>query len=85
MTTYHYCDTVSISNHREEGKAMINYLNKHKIDLYNGEKVTWRGRVFWANMTTKEIYAHSIDEELAGSVSGYEVAIIDDDWNILKA
>lgn len=47
--------------------------------------MTWRGRVFWANMTTKEIYAHSIDEELAGSVSGYEVAIIDDDWNILKA
>ena len=74
-----------VSNHRKEGKAMINYLNKHKMDLYNGNKVTWRGRVFWANMTTKEIYAHSIDEEIAGSVSGYKVAIIDDDWNILKA
>lgn len=64
---------------------MINYLNKHKMDLFNGNKVTWRGRVFWANMTTKEIYAHSVDAEIAGVINGYRVAIIDDDWNIRKA
>ena len=26
-----------------------------------------------------------IDEEILGSISGYKVADIDDDWNIIKA
>ena len=59
-------------------------LTKRKEALFRGDKVKFRRRVFWANLTTKEVYAHSIDEELAGSVSGYKVADIDDEWNIVE-
>lgn len=61
----------------------MKYLNAHKSELFAEKKVTYRGKVYWANMTTREVYAHSIDEESAGSVSGYKVADIDDDWNII--
>lgn len=59
-------------------------LTKKREALFRGDKVKYRGRVFWANLTTKEVYAHSIDEELAGSVSGYKVASIDDEWNVVE-
>lgn len=59
-------------------------LNNHKGDLFSGRKITYRGKVYWANMTTKEVYAHSEDEEIAGSISGYKVANITDDWQIAK-
>lgn len=59
-------------------------LHDHKDELLNGQKVIYRERVYWANMVTMEIYAHSIDEELAGSISGYKVANITDDWEIVK-
>lgn len=36
-------------------------------------------------MTTMEIYAHSVDEEILGSISGYKVADITEDWKIVKA
>ena len=68
----------------ERGKKM-KYLNKHANELFNGKKVTYRGKVYWANMTTREVYAHSIDEEILGSISGYKVAGIDDEGNIVKA
>ena len=67
-----------------KGKKM-KYLNKHANELFNGKKVTYRGKVYWANMTTREVYAHSIDEEILGSISGYKVADIDDEGNIVKA
>ena len=57
----------------------MKYLNAHKSELFAEKKVTYRGKVYWANMTTREVYAHSVDEEIAGSVSGYKVADIDDD------
>lgn len=63
----------------------MKYLNSHKEDLFAGRKITYRGKVYWANMTTREIYAHSEDEEIAGSISGYKVADITDDWEIVKA
>lgn len=62
----------------------MKYLNRHKSELFDGKTVTYRGEVYWANMTTREVYAHSIDAEIAGSVSGYKVADIDDEWNIIK-
>ena len=63
----------------------MKYLNDHKQDLFDGGKITYRGKVYWANLTTMEIYAHSVDEEIAGSISGYKVANITNDWNIVKA
>lgn len=63
----------------------MKYLNRHKDELFSGKKITYRGIIYWANMTTREVYAHSIDEEILGSISGYKVADIDDGWNIIKA
>lgn len=63
----------------------MKYLNSKKDELFAGRKVTHRGKVYWANMTTMEIYAHSVDEEILGSISGYKVADITDDLVIVKA
>ena len=63
----------------------MKYLNNHQEDLFAGHKLTYRGKVYWANMTTREIYAHSTDEEILGSISGYKVADITDTWDIVKA
>lgn len=63
----------------------MKYLNRHKDELFSGKKITYRGMVYWANMWTREVYAHSIDEEILGSINGYKVADIDDGWNIVKA
>lgn len=63
----------------------MKYLNQHKEALFDRRKLTYRGKVYWANMTTREVYAHSIDEEIAGSISGCKVADIADDWTIVKA
>ena len=54
----------------------MKYLNRNKEKLFEGQKVTFRGKVYWANMTTMEVYAHSVDEEILGSISGYKVADI---------
>lgn len=62
----------------------MKYLNDHKRDLFDGYKVTYRGKVYWANMVTMEIYAHSADEEILGSISGYKVADITSDGRIVK-
>lgn len=62
----------------------MKYLNRHKSELFAEKKFTYRGRVYWTNMVTREVYAHSIDEEIAGSISGYKVADIDDYWNIVE-
>ena len=63
----------------------MKYLNKHKDELFSGKKITYRGMVYWANTFTMEIYAHSVDAEIAGVINGYKVADIDGDWNIVKA
>ena len=62
----------------------MKYLNSNKYELFSGRKVTYRGKVYWANMTTMEIYAHSVDEEIIGSISGYKVADITDCLVIVK-
>lgn len=54
----------------------MKYLNAHKAELFAGKKVTYRGKVYWANIWTKEVFAHSVDEEILGSISGYKVADI---------
>lgn len=56
----------------------MKYLNAHMNELVEGKKVTYRGKVYWMNLVTNEIYAHSVDEEILGSVSGYKVADVVD-------
>jgi hypothetical protein len=63
----------------------MKYLNAHKGELFAGKKLTYRGKVYWANMVTMEVYAHSVDEEIIGSISGYKVADITPDYEIVKA
>lgn len=63
----------------------MKHLNNHKDELFTGRKVTYRGKVYWANMTTREIYAQSVEADMAGVINGYLVARITDDWQIVKA
>ena len=63
----------------------MKYVNRHKDELFSGKKITYRGIVYWANMVTMEIYAHSVNAEISGVINGYKVADIDDEWNIVKA
>lgn len=51
----------------------MKYLSKHFSELVAGKKITYRGKVYWANVWTGEVYAHSVDEEILGSISGYKV------------
>lgn len=62
----------------------MKYLNKKREELLYGHKVEYRGKVYWANTSTREVYAHSVDEEIAGSINGYKVADITEDWQIVK-
>lgn len=54
----------------------MKYLSKHVHELFAEKKITYRGKVYWANIWTKEVFAHSVDEEILGSISGYKVADI---------
>ena len=63
----------------------MKYLNAHISELIEGKKIEYRGKIYWANTETREIYAHSTDEEILGSISGYKVADITDDNQIVKA
>jgi hypothetical protein len=62
----------------------MKYLNSKIEALMNGQKITYRGKVYWANRTTMEIYAHSVDDEILGSVSGYKVADITPNHTVVK-
>lgn len=62
----------------------MKYLNSKIEDLMYGRKVTYRGKVYWANRTTMEIYAHSVDDEILGSITGYKVADITHDFKVVK-
>lgn len=61
----------------------MKYINSQKEKLFEGRKVTYRGRVYWANMVTMEVYAHSVDAEIAGVINGYKVAVITPDYEIV--
>lgn len=54
----------------------MKYLTKHLSELFAEKKITYRGKVYWANIWTNEVFAHSVDEEILGSISGYKVADI---------
>ena len=63
----------------------MKYLNSKGAELFAGDKITYRGKVYWANMTTMEIYAHSIEDEICNSITGSKVANITDKFAIVKA
>lgn len=54
----------------------MKYLNAHKAELFGGKKITYRGKVYWTNEWTNEVYAHSVDAEISGDITGYKVADI---------
>lgn len=56
----------------------MKYLNAHKAELFEGKKVTYRGKVYWidAHGWGNEVYAHSVDAEISGDITGYKVADI---------
>lgn len=62
----------------------MKYLNNHKDELFDGKKIAYRGKTYWANMVTMEIYAHSNDAEISGDITGYKVADITSSLNIVK-
>ena len=68
-------------------KKALEHLNTKKVkaQLFDGVKVNYFPIefVFWANMETREIYAHSWDAEISGIKSGALVAVIDDNDNIV--
>lgn len=64
-------------------KLVINYLNRHKMELFSGKKVTCYNIVCWANMTTMEIYSHSIDSEILGTINGEKIAVINNNYEII--
>lgn len=63
----------------------MKYLNKNKEKLFAGEKVTYRGKVYWADIFNREICAHSVDAEISGVINGYKVADITDEFEIVRA
>ena len=64
-------------------KSIINYLNRHMHQLISGEKLTAYGNVYWLNNTTWEIYSHSTDDEILGSISGNLVAKVNNDCEVV--
>lgn len=69
---------------------MEKYLGKHVNELLESKKVTYRGKVYWADAHGwgNEVYAHSVDEEILGSISGYKVGAIvkmDGTYMVVKA
>ena len=49
-----------------------------------GKRIRYCGFVFWANATTKEIYALSEDAYDNGVIDGYKVADISDDFTTVE-
>lgn len=66
-------------------KSILNYLNRNLYRLISGEKLTAYGNVYWLNHTTWEIYSHSTDDEILGSISGNLVARVNDNCEVIAA
>ena len=56
------------------------YLEKHIEDLMHGQKIAYRGWVYWANTATLRIYRQSEDARISGSILGNEYARISEDF-----
>ena len=56
------------------------YLEKHIEDLMRGQKIAYRGWVYWANTVTLAVYRQSVDAAISGSILGNEYARISEDF-----
>ena len=56
------------------------YLEKHIEDLMRGQKIAYRGWVYWANAVTLAVYRQSVDAAISGSILGNEYARISEDF-----
>ena len=56
------------------------YLEKHIEDLMRGQKIAYRGWVYWANTVTLAVYRQSVDAAISGSILGDEYARISEDF-----
>ena len=56
------------------------YLEKHIEDLMCGQKLAYRGWVYWANTVTLAVYRQSEDAAISGSILGNEYARITEDF-----
>ena len=56
------------------------YLEKHIEDLMRGQKLSYRGWVYWANTVTLAVYRQSVDAAISGSILGGEYAYITEDF-----
>jgi len=63
--------------------AIVRNLNIHLREFLNGKRIQLGDRVYWANRTSREIYAHSVEDEQAGSLAGYKVGDITGDDEIV--
>lgn len=63
----------------------MKYLNKHVEEMLEGKHINYRGKHYWANEYTMEVYAMSYDSYLNGNINGYKVADITGDHKIVKA
>lgn len=63
----------------------MKYLNDHIEELCNGRKIAYRGKVYWMNDVTMEIYAHSLESEVYQSISGYKVADVTDNFVVVAS
>lgn len=77
-------DVAGVTRRRTLEDAM-KYLNDHKNELFAGKKITYRGKVYWANLMTNEIYALSDVAYKNGVINGYRVGVITEDGDIVKA
>lgn len=60
------------------------YLNKHKSELFEGRTITFRGFVYWANISVKGIYRMSLDAHSFGRINGERYADITETFEIVK-
>ena len=63
----------------------MKYLNSKKDDLMKGYTLMCRGKAYWLNWATMEIYATSQESFMTGVINGYKVADITADGQIVKA
>ena len=56
------------------------YLEKHIEDLMRGQKIAYRGWVYWANTVTLTVYRQSVEAAISGSILGNEYARISEDF-----
>jgi len=71
----------------------MKYLNEHKEALFAGERITYRGKTFWANITPVDlrvegepigrVFATSAESYRCGVINGYEYAVINANFDIV--